>query len=103
MNRLPLNKIIRIPPTFIALILFLIFSASIAVATSHPEEERMTPSNQMNRQAAAEDGKPTEFQLNDGVQNMMLSAVAGIFIVIPVGIWIISHQIKRNRKRQEES
>lgn len=103
MNRLPLNKIIRISPAVIVVILFLIFSASIAMATSHPEEERMTPSNQMTRQAAAEDGKPTEIQLNDGEQNLMLTAVAGIFIVIPVGIWIISHQRKRNRKRQEES
>ncbi len=103
MIRLPFKIFNRISSAFIIIILLFIFSANIAMAASPSEEERMTPSDQMTKQAAAQDGQPTEIQLNDGQQNLMLSAVAGIFIIIPVGIWIISHQIKRNRKRQEES
>ncbi len=103
MDRLPLNKITNMFLFVVIVSLIIIFSAGIAMATSHSEEERMTPSNQMNRQMAARDGKPTEIQLNDGQQNMMLTGVAGVFIIIPVGIWIISHQRKRNRRRQEES
>lgn len=85
--------------------LLVFWLSSLALAASMPgmnmdNNSTMTPSQQMakNQGTAQSGGQPTETPLDQGQQSAMLGAVAGIFIVLPVGTWIILHQRKRRRQ-----
>lgn len=90
--------------SILIMIMWLLLGTSVPVlALGGPpaninDTSTIVPAEEMSRQQGLSNTGPLqETRLDDSRQTLMTAIVAGVFIVLPVGIWIFIHQRKKQR------